>query len=340
MFSNQQIFNSSLSVINVNYSHCPRHFCASETMNLAFSDAISTLRQLGLISGATIKHTQSRAFSEIFEIHPQSHNEGKKYILKFDTSGRLCSKEFSIYKLLANIGLNTLNAIAYSDKFNYLITERETLIDLNTILKNPTSKFTVPESIRRLSLALRESDKHFGKLSPFDPRPYITYIEPRLKQLNLNNIYIKKAAYTKIISLIKAVNCKPSLVTLVYDLAFCNICYSYTNGQFIFLDMGDTNYDNQYRNIAQFYLYLKYRPIKLYNPHQSTNHLFKIFTSSYRDKPLNSQLLSLYSILLVIDMLIYTETAIQRDSNYVNKFLLMLDRTRYLIELLVLCKGD
>ena len=285
----------------------------------AIDDAIKRLEELR-ISSIGVNHLEKRYFSKIYELTGTYNLKTSSYILKISTTERSCEHEHNMYIYLKNLGIRTLTPIIYSNQFNYLVTEKENLADLYSLLKkadeNSRSLY-----FNKFGKLLRHLEEKTGEITVCDNSEYISYVVNQIKKIKSLSSSDKDNFIKKIGIAAGLLHGKSVISSFGSDFTLGNIHLN-ENDDFVLLDMGDACHDNRYVNIAGFYLSLKFGPLQQYFENKKkTEEYFSNFLKGYGRSELDKQEFDLYQIKTLVCMILFIESLTTNSNNLIKWFM-------------------
>lgn len=310
-------------------------------INASISDAIQRLGREVYLSSVCTKHIEDRYFSSIYELSGEINGITRVYVLKIDTSNRSCENEYNTYKYLANIKIRSLTPVIFSDKYNYLVTEKEKLVDLPSVLKNITDNKSRSDYFYRFGKLLSQLESSTGEKTKFNKTEYDSYVVPRLMKTKCFSQRDKEIIKSKVENLSDLFNNKPITTSLVSDFNLGNIHLNECD-EFVLLDMGDAYRDQCYTNIAGCYLTIKYGPLQQYIENKkNTKAYFSSFLSGYGLDEIKKAEFDLCQIKILVCMILFIESLENNKKSVIMKCLsqmsnefLVAKYKKYLISLL------
>lgn len=271
----------------------------------AITDACRRLQAECGIAIADVAELEVRPLSTLFELTEASPRP-RFYVLKLSTQ-RSCRDEFEMYARLAMLRVRSLTPVIYSDKHNYLVTRKERLTDLVTVLK-AASATRRASYLRELGAFIKSLDSAAAEPSTFDPSEYLDYVEPRIASLRC----LSPSESTEVLRAVRAISrdLAGSTVdrTIVTDLNLGNLHLD-NDGRFVLVDMGDAYFGDVYANIVTVYLSIRFGPLQPYVERpRTTKLLFQAFMDGYGGDGIDERLFTLYELRALIVMALFIES--------------------------------
>jgi len=276
------------------------------------SHACAVLSQNKALENVEISHVVDRYFSKIYEINGEHEKVECKYIVKISTTDRSCRNEYEQYQMLKSKHIRSLTPIYHSEKYNYLITQKESLIEFDRYLKIKSDHNYAKNMFFKLGVLFKNIDNSTGHNGVFITSAIKDYIFSRLNALSAFSVSEKKDISQKIENIVNSLEGVPTRNCLVSDFTLGNIHVD-DDEEFVLVDMGDASTGNAYNNIAYLYLNIKFGSLNQYmeNP-KTTQEYFSNFLTGYDLQSINNRMFNLYKIkhlLLMISFVSNYKTA-------------------------------
>lgn len=273
-------------------------------INEIFEDAWRKLQADGGANLIRVKGIKRGYFSTIYEISIGDDRGAQRYMLKISDPSRSCVREYEAYRYLREKGIRSLDPVAYSESYNYLITRKEDLTSFERLLTQVKSEGQVAEWFRKIGLVLRELV--IAEEVRFESGEYAAYMFPRIERSDGFAKKDKKLVKKRIEGLLKQIEGTPGKGSFVSDLSFGNIHFD-SKMEPVILDLGDAGTDDCYQNISQIYVNLKFGVLSRYvERSKRTEELFRAFLDGYGFKSLSVEKFVLFQCKNLINMVEFT----------------------------------
>ncbi len=312
-----------------------------ENLKLVLEDAKERLENHEYLSNLKINHIEDRYFSRIYEITGTKDGYQHSYILKISTTARTCENEYNQYVYLDKRNIKSLIPILYSNKYNYMITQKEYLIEFDKYLKkNCKNEFRIGQFFK-LGKLFKVLDERTGEYSTFKKDEYENYVLPRLIESTSFSRKEKELAEKKVGQLTSQINNNKTRVCFVSDFALGNIHLNDKN-EFVLLDMGDAGIRNLYENISSTYLNIKFGSLQQFFENRNNTKLyFNQFVSGHGIEKINKYELALFMIKHLVNMINFLGVQNSQSPKFAKRILslvsdkyLIIRYKKYLFELL------
>lgn len=293
-----------------------------ENLKLVLEDAEERLKKHEYLNNLKVDHLEDRFFSIIYEISGVNNNGLiQYYILKVGTTGRSCKNEYEMYRYLASKEIKCLTPVIYSDKHSYLITRKENLTDLATILRSNNNVQFRAAYFARLGKLLKEIYMKTEKESIFNKKVFCDYVIPRLMKSRCFSK--KKKIFTKntIEQLSSRLSNSEIRNSFVTDLSLGNIHLN-NKDEFVLVDMGDAEQGNSCQNVVDMFLVIKFGALnQYYENKRNTKLYYDKFSEAYGTHNISKTEFILYEVKQLINMINFIAEQNSRSRNVVKKAL-------------------
>lgn len=290
---------------------------STNTYESAVNNAVFRLREEYEIEICCVKQIEKRYFSIIYELH----GNNASYILKLSTTERTCENEYEMYKYMSEIQLLSLTPIMYSKQYNYLVTIKQTLIDLPSKIKLDNSDDALVLYMYKLGILLKKLEDKTARESVFNKKEFDDYIWPRIGKMNCISTSAKSILSYKIDRLVKACDGSSRIASLATDVNLGNLHLN-ERDEYVLLDMGDSYIGDCYANIVGVYLSLKFGPLHQYIENKrKTEACFSSLLRGYGLNKIDKLLFNIYQVKALICMVLFIESLNANKDNVIKLIL-------------------
>jgi len=290
----------------------------------------SELTAVAGVDDISFEHLFDRFFSIIYEVKARKAGSPCAYILKISTTSRSCQNEFDQYNYLSKVGVLSLVPVLFSEKHNYLVTEKEELTQFDKFVKKQTSKKNKMQCFYSLGAFFRDMSQKTGGYSVFDKAEFDEYVMPRLAALKVFSESEKSSFANKISATTSKLSNKKIRTCFISDFSLGNINFD-KDHNILILDMGDAYFGNCYENLSYLQLSTLFGPLSQYvalgNSHER---YFSEFLRGYAFEDIDQQQFTLYRIKHLIEMIDFI-SSYEASSNSVLRRVASNASNRYLI---------
>jgi len=274
-------------------------------------------RKLNL-DNLSFKFLRRQVFSEFYEVSGLDN----RYILKISKTGTGIQEEFNTLKKLSSNGINVIQPVCFSKRFNYLITVKEDgLVSLDELIHKGISKDMMRKYLFVFGQELRKINNLTAKDSPFDFDMFISSIKEKLGYTS----NFRPEEKDRIVNFLSrkriSINKKNLGVCLTSDFHFCNIMLRNKKDIFL-LDFADAALNNEYENLSLIYLCCRYKS-KI-----NTEKLFRSFLKGYGLEKIEKEVMDIFIIKHLIDYINHTSDKINK-SNLIKRLIYSSDIIKY-----------
>lgn len=290
-----------------------------DDLELVKNDVIAFLNDYSNQAQIKFIFLERRYFSEIYEIQCSSENNTCNYILKISTTNRSCKNEFEQYVYLNKNGIRSLEAIYFSEKYNYLITKKENLVSFDKRLNNCRNIAERKKYFYKFGQLFKDIDLKTGTSVRFKEHEFKDYVIPRINSLEKLNDKEKALLINKIEFLSSRLRNQGIRECFVSDFSLENIHLN-NKGDIVLVDMGDATIGNNYDNISFIFLITKFGPLTQYFDFNNNSYqYFASFLKGYEIDFINDDLFTLFKIKHLVNMISFISDLNTGSKNLIHK---------------------
>lgn len=262
---------------------------------------------------------EQRFFSYLYEVQCSSGSNRTDYVLKVSTTSRSCKNEFDQYIYLSNKGIKSLQAIHYSEEYNYLITLKEELLPLDKLLIKNRSVAERERCFFKLGRFLKDLDLKTGTPAKFREDEYKNYVIPRIEALEKLNARQKASIIGEIDNICSRIGNQAVRECFVNDFSLGNIHID-SAGNIVLVDTGDATVGNSYDNISFIFLAAKFGPLSHYfDFNENSAKYFASFLGGYEIDKVDRNLFTLFKIKHLVNMMSFISSLKTGSKNPIRK---------------------